>query len=157
MRLILAAATAAFIVDQASKIIMISWVDLLGKGVIDVFPPFLRFVMAWNRGINFGVLDSDVDLARWGLVALALGISAALFVWASRRGGRWLHIGAGLVIGGALGNALDRIRLGAVADFLNMSCCGIQNPYVFNLADVAIFGGAALMILAGDQGKKRRG
>ena len=55
--------------------------------------------------------------------------------------------GAGVVIGGALGNAWDRLQYGAVADFMNMSCCGIDNPYAFNIADVAIFAGAALIAL----------
>ena len=68
--------------------------------------------------------------------------------WA-RRGGWPQAIGAGAIIGGALGNVWDRVRFGAVADFINMSCCGIANPFAFNLADAAIFGGAALLVLAG--------
>ena len=56
--------------------------------------------------------------------------------------GRLGHISAGLLIGGALGNAFDRVVYGAVADFLNMSCCGFDNPYAFNVADIAIFAGA---------------
>jgi len=61
-------------------------------------------------------------------------------------------LGAGLVVGGAIGNALDRVIYGAVADFLNMSCCGLNNPYVFNVADIAIFAGAGLLIWhSGDQ------
>lgn len=157
MRLILLAALITFALDQATKFLVLEWLDLQHRGVIDVAPPFLRFVMAWNKGVNFGVLDSGSDLARWGLVALAAGISAALLVWAAGRGGRWLTIGAGLVIGGAIGNALDRIRFGAVADFLNMSCCGINNPYVFSVADIAIFAGAALMILVSGDRKRARG
>ena len=58
-------------------------------------------------------------------------------------------VGVGLIVGGALGNVWDRLQHGAVADFINMSCCGIQNPFAFNVADAAIFGGAALLILAG--------
>ncbi|QIE56924.1 signal peptidase II [Pikeienuella piscinae] len=153
MRLIALAAIAVFALDQASKFFVMEWLDLIGKRTIDVMPPFLNFIMAWNRGVNFGVLTTEADLARWALVVLAIAISALLLVWALRRGGRWLLVGAGMVIGGALANALDRVRYGAVADFLNMSCCGIDNPYVFNLADVAIFAGAGLMILT--SGEKR--
>lgn len=151
MRLIAFAALAVFALDQATKFFVMEWLDLVGKGAIDVAPPFLNFIMAWNRGVNFGILTSNAETARWSLIVLAAAISALLLVWALRRGGRWLLIGAGMVIGGALGNALDRIRYGAVADFLNMSCCGIDNPYVFNLADVAIFAGAGLMILTNDE------
>jgi signal peptidase II len=88
---------------------------------------------------------------RWVLTVLAVAISAALVVWVWRRAGTSgagaLALGAGIVAGGALGNAWDRIQYGAVADFLNMSCCGINNPYAFNVADVAIFAGAALIAL----------
>ena len=75
--------------------------------------------------------------------------------WARGKDSRWFLFGAGLVVGGALGNVVDRVRFGAVADFLNMSCCGIDNPYVFNIADIAIFAGAGLLILV--SGEKREG
>ncbi len=82
------------------------------------------------------------------LVAVALAIVVALLGWV-RKGG-WLQaIGVGGVVGGALGNVWDRLQYGAVADFINMSCCGLRNPFAFNLADAAIFGGAALLLLAG--------
>jgi signal peptidase II len=90
---------------------------------------------------------------RWLLVVVAVAISAALVWWVRRREARKdanatvLAWGAGVVIGGALGNAWDRLQYRAVADFLNMSCCGIDNPYAFNIADVAIFAGAALIAL----------
>jgi signal peptidase II len=76
-------------------------------------------------------------------IALALLIAGFVYVWVLRdRPGRIGLISAGLLIGGALGNVVDRLLYGAVADFLNMSCCGINNPYAFNIADVAIFAGA---------------
>jgi signal peptidase II len=94
-------------------------------------------------------------MMRWILILLAVAISVALVWWVRRRGARdegkerapTLAWGAGIIIGGALGNAVDRLHYGAVADFLNMSCCGIDNPYAFNIADVAIFAGAALVAL----------
>jgi len=69
--------------------------------------------------------------------------------------GRWTQISAGLLVGGALGNVIDRILYGAVADFLNMSCCGFENPYAFNVADIAIFAGAAGLVLFSGDGKDR--
>ncbi len=122
--------------------------DLANRQEIEVVDPFLNFTMAWNTGINFGLFgDDDAGLQRWVLVALALTISVALAWWAVRRGEWWLALGAGIVAGGAVGNAWDRVYYGAVADFLNMSCCGIDNPYAFNVADVAIFAGAVLIAL----------
>jgi len=90
---------------------------------------------------------------RWGLIALALAISVWVWLWIARERqsgggqGALARAAAGLLIGGALGNVVDRLAYGAVADFLNMSCCGIENPYAFNLADVAIFVGAVGLVL----------
>ena len=96
---------------------------------------------------------------RWVLIAVALTISAWVWLWMRREGaGRWAQISAGFLIGGALGNVIDRIVYGAVADFLNMSCCGIENPYAFNVADVAIFAGAiGLILFTGGDAKAEKG
>jgi signal peptidase II len=94
--------------------------------------------MAWNTGINFGIPLGD----RWFLIALTFAISGGLIWWVLRRGSPVLAWGAGAVLGGAIGNAWDRVVYGAVADFINNSCCGIQNPFSYNVADVAIFAGA---------------
>lgn len=153
-RRLLIAAGALLLADRLSKWWVVEAMDLDHFGRIEVLPPFLNFVMAWNRGINFGIGAGP----SWLLVALALAISAALVWWVLHRDARAsddiekrrvlaLSWGAGIVIGGALGNAWDRVQYGAVADFLNMSCCGIANPYAFNIADVAIFAGAALIAL----------
>jgi len=146
-------AGAVFLADRLSKWLVVDGLDLDRLGRIEVVPPFLNFVMAWNTGVNFGIGAGP----PWLLVALALAISAALVWWVLRRAARAeagarrraavLAWGAALVIGGALSNAWDRARFGAVADFLNMSCCGIANPYAFNIADVAIFAGAVLIAL----------
>ena len=79
-----------------------------------------------------------------------------VLVWLWRRPqSRMMNIAAGFLIGGALGNVIDRLLYGAVADFLNMSCCGIENPYAFNVADIAIFMGAAgLVVFTGDSKAK---
>jgi signal peptidase II len=143
MRRFWLAAIITFALDQLSKLAVVFGLDLVNRGEIDVLPPVLNFRMAWNEGINFGLLSHGSDIARWGLIALALVISAWVVWWMRReRGNPWAQLSGGLLIGGALGNVVDRVAYGAVADFLNMSCCGIENPFAFNIADVAIFVGA---------------
>ncbi|MEM9754818.1 MAG: signal peptidase II [Pseudomonadota bacterium] len=151
MRLLTLSALAAFVIDQASKIIVVHGLSLDTRGVIEVWPPILVFRMGWNTGINFGLFDGGGDWMRWVLVGLALAISAWIVLWARRGFARPIaQVAAGLIVGGALGNALDRVVYGAVADFLNMSCCGIQNPFAFNFADVAIFAGAVGLVIWAD-------
>ena len=154
MRLALGVLVLTLIADQASKYWVITRMALDQRLFIEVLDPYLNFAMAWNRGINFGLFGSDSDVMRYLLVAVALGISAFVWVWVRReQGGAWMQIGAGLLVGGALGNVIDRLRWGAVADFINMSCCGLRNPYAFNVADVAIFAGAfALILFSGRKG-----
>lgn len=159
MRITLWTAVLVFALDQASKVAVVHWMDLATWQVIRVWPPFLSFRMAWNEGINFGFFAGAG--ARWFLVALALLISAAVLWWVRRNGpGRWARLSAGLLVGGALGNVLDRILYGAVADFLNVTCCGIANPYAFNIADIAVFAGAlGLVVFTGEgrgRGKRRK-
>lgn len=145
--LIVAAVT--FVIDRALKVWIVEGLDLRRQIVIEVWDPYLMLVMAWNQGVNFGLLDFG-EAGRWVLVGLAVAISAGLLWWTRAARGPWMPLGTGLVVGGALGNAWDRVQWGAVADFLNMSCCGIANPYAFNVADVAIFAGAFLLILVAD-------
>lgn len=148
MRIALITAIATFAIDQLTKLGVVHGLNLIERGVIEVAPPFLVFRMAWNRGINFGLLANDADLVRWGLVLISLAISAWVWFWIRREDpNRWAQISAGLLVGGALGNVIDRILYGAVADFLNMSCCGFENPYAFNVADIAIFAGAAGLVI----------
>lgn len=137
-----------FLIDQVSKYYVVHVLDLINRQVIEVAPPYLTLRMAWNTGINFGLFSDGADWSRWFLIALALVICVAVVIWIRRERPR--HIGlvsAGLLIGGALGNVVDRVIYGGVADFLNMSCCGFVNPYAFNVADIAIFVGAAGLIL----------
>ena len=147
--------------DQATKLGVVFGLRLIDLGVIDVIPPFLTFRMAWNTGVNFGLFSHDADVMRWVLIAVALAISVWVWIWARREAAsKWVQISAGLLIGGAVGNVVDRLAYGAVADFLNMSCCGIENPYAFNVADVAIFVGAlGLVVFSGrgsDVNRKQR-
>lgn len=156
MRLAAGVALAVLALDQASKLAVVQGLDLVSRHEIAVWPPYLNFRMAWNRGVNFGLLAGDGALVRWGLVTVSLLICGWVWWWARRAGaGRALQLGAGLLIGGALGNVVDRLAYGAVADFLNMSCCGIRNPFSFNVADVAIFAGALVLVVFAGDGKTR--
>ncbi len=151
-------AAAVFALDQISKLVVVHLLDLRTVGALPVLPPWLSFRMAWNTGINFGLLSGEAATMRWALVGVALAISAWVAWWIRRdRPGALVQVSAGLLIGGALGNVVDRLIYGAVADFLNMSCCGIENPYAFNVADVAIFAGAFGLILFAPDRRAGRG
>ncbi len=148
MRIAAKAALAVFALDQISKIAVVWGLNLYDRGEIEILPPLLNFRMAWNQGINFGLLSDDTEIMRWALVAVALAVSVWVWIWVKReKTGPMMQLLAGVLIGGALGNVVDRIMYGAVADFLNMSCCGIDNPFAFNVADVAIFVGAIGLVL----------
>ncbi|RME17117.1 MAG: signal peptidase II [Alphaproteobacteria bacterium] len=154
MRALALTALATLAADQGSKLVVVQLLDLKTRGHIEVLPPLLQFRMAWNRGVNFGLGASGSDLARWLFIAFALAIAAWVVWWIWREGGtRRTQVFGGLLVGGALGNVIDRLVHGAVADFLNMSCCGISNPWSFNLADVAIFAGALGLALFAGAGK----
>lgn len=150
-------AVAVFLLDQAIKVLVVQILDLKTRGVIAVLDPYLVFRMAWNEGVNFGLFSGMGDITRWVLIGVALAITGWIIWWMRRdHPGPWVQASAGLVVGGAIGNVIDRLIYGAVADFLNMSCCGFENPYSFNVADIAIFIGAVgLILLTGDGSKDR--
>lgn len=146
-----------FALDQVIKWVVVQVMDLKTVDRIEVWEPFLVLRMAWNRGVNFGLFSGGSDTMKWILIAVALAITTWLIWWMWRdKPGRWVQIAAGLVVGGALGNVIDRLIYGAVADFLNMSCCGFENPYSFNVADISIFLGAIALIFVGGDGPKGR-
>lgn len=148
MRLLGYAALAIFALDQASKYLVVHLLNLREIGRLDVWSPYLNLRMTWNSGINFGLFGGGSDAIRWIWVGLAIVISIWVILWVKRENlGRLAQFAAGMLVGGALGNAIDRIIYGAVADFLNMSCCGFQNPYAFNIADVGVALGAVGLIL----------
>jgi signal peptidase II len=151
MRLAGIVAATTLVADQATKVLVVHVMQLDLRRAIDVFPPWLNLRMAWNEGINFGLLGDRGDTMRWILIALALAVAAWVWQWSRREASdRRVQFSAGLLVGGAIGNVIDRVIYGAVADFLNMSCCGIRNPYAFNIADIAIFAGAlGLVAFAG--------
>lgn len=139
-----------FALDQASKWFVVEVIDLVRIRAYDVFPPYLNFRMAWNKGVNFGLMDLGDEGGQYVLVAVSLVLVLGVLIWLRRAQGWRVPIFGGLIVGGALGNVIDRLHYGAVADFLNMSCCGIVNPFSFNVADIAIFAGVAGLLIFGD-------
>ena len=141
MRLLWWIAALAILVDQISKYIVIHSMELWRVGAIDVYPPFLNFRYGENRGINFGIGGDAIN--AWVWIGVAVIVCGWMLWWIRRHDVGWpAWASAGLVLGGAAGNVIDRLLYGYVLDFLNMSCCGINNPYAFNIADIFIFAGA---------------
>ena len=140
--LIVAAPVVA--VDQASKWVIVD-VVMQPPRVIEV-TGFFNVVMVWNRGVSFGLFSGGQEAMRWVLVALALAITVALVHWLRRIDRRFLALSIGLVIGGSIGNVIDRVRFGAVADFLDVHLFGYHWPS-FNVADSAIPVGVAILLI----------
>jgi signal peptidase II len=144
------------LLDRATKIWIVEHLDLANRLRIEVIDPWFNLRMAWNQGVNFGLFDLGPNGQLW-LAGLAIVIVIGLLVWARKSRGWPVAIGCGAIVGGALGNVWDRIQWGAVADFINVSCCGLNNPFAFNVADAAIFAGAAILILfTGEGGRRNR-
>ena len=130
--------------DQISKFYVLNVIKLDVIGHIEISQIF-DLSMVWNRGISFGALRASGDFGRWALVALAGTISIIFFIWLLREPRKLSRLALAMVIGGALGNLIDRARWGAVADFLDFS--GLGFPWVFNIADCAVVVGAGLLML----------
>ncbi len=139
-----ALAAGVVLLDQLSKSWVLDGLHLAERGVMPMLPPLLRFSLVWNRGFSFGLL-SGIELARWGLLAFSLAVALGLAVWARRVRRPLPALGIGLIIGGAVGNAVDRVRYGAVVDFIDVSRAGF--PWIFNVADSAITTGVILLLL----------
>ena len=153
-RPVLLSAGLVFLLDQALKYLVVHGLRLDRVREVDLIDPWLNLRMAWNQGMNFGLFASDVEVMRWVLIGIALAVCLWVAVWVGRaKPSRFAQISAGVLIGGALGNVVDRLTYGAVADFLNMSLPGWQNPYSFNVADIAIFAGALGLVLLPPQKK----
>jgi signal peptidase II len=137
-------AAAIMILDQITKWVIIERV-MSPPRLIEV-TGFFDLVMTWNRGVSFGMLNRESDWNVPLLTGLALVIVSGLLVWLRKATTPWIIWAIGLIIGGALGNVIDRLRFGAVADFLSFHLGGYYWP-AFNLADSAISVGAGLLIL----------
>lgn len=139
------------VLDQLTKAWILSLPDVasieqipVGYVFAEVFPPILRFTFVQNTGVSFGLFGGGE--ARWGLTIFSVLVSGALAWWATRADRRLLITAMGLVIGGALGNVIDRVRFGYVVDFIDVSGTGVF-PWVFNVADSAITIGVVLLII----------
>lgn len=146
-RLALAAygfALLVIVLDQLTKAWIIGGVSLREVGQIPVLPPILNFSWVENTGVSFGLFGGGE--ARWGLTIFSIVVSAGLAWWALRADRRLLITAIGLVMGGALGNVIDRVRFGYVVDFIDFSGTGVF-PWVFNVADSAITVGVVLLII----------
>jgi len=139
----LIAAVAALIADQAAKFWLLSIVDIGARGAIRV-APFFDLVLTWNKGISYGWFQTETTSGEIILLAVKLVAVAGLAIWLIRAQSVLAAIAIGLIIGGAIGNAIDRFAYGAVMDFalFHLRFGGRDHDwYVFNLADVAIVAG----------------
>jgi signal peptidase II len=132
------------VLDQLTKAWVLSGLDLREVGRVNLLPPILNFTWVENRGVSFGLFGDGS--ARWMLSLFSIIVSGILGWWALRADRRLLITAIGLVMGGALGNVIDRIRFGFVVDFIDFSGTGVF-PWVFNIADSAITIGVILLIL----------
>ncbi len=137
--IILLISSFIFVFDQISKLYVVHFLDLSNRLSITVLPGFIYLKMAWNEGINFGLFANSSDIMRIILIIISILICIGILFWAIKQRSLFLLFYASAIIGGALGNVIDRIIYGAVADFLNITCCGLYNPYSFNIADISIF------------------
>jgi signal peptidase II len=130
--------------DQFTKYWIILYV-MQPPQVIEVFP-FFNLVMGWNYGVSFGMLNSAPEISTWLLPSVVITIITGLLFWLFRVDNLRQAIGLGFIIGGAIGNLIDRLIFGAVADFLDFHIMGYHWP-AFNIADAAITVGAIVMII----------
>jgi signal peptidase II len=144
LRLTVVAAAAALLLDQSTRWVILNQVMAPAR-LIDI-TPFFNLTLGFNRGVSFGLFSSDEALGRGLLVGVSLAIVTWLLVWAWRSHHVFEKMALGAIMGGALGNVADRLRQGAVTDFLDLHALG-WHWSTFNMADVAITGGVAMLVL----------
>lgn len=132
------------VLDQLTKYVMLGWIDIAARAPI-IVTSFFQLVMVWNTGISFGMLSHPDSHIAWFLSAVALGISAVVYGLALKSEKKFERLAYGAIIGGAIGNVIDRVRFGAVADFFSFHIGQWHYP-AFNIADAAIFLGVAALL-----------
>jgi signal peptidase II len=144
---------ATIVADQVVKQMLLHY--LLGVGaIVSVIEGFFRLVIVWNRGVSFGLMSGEGALPPWLLSAVAVAVCVGLFIWLRRTDRPLTGWGIGLVMGGAIGNVIDRARWGAVFDFADFHVGQWHWP-AFNIADSAIVVGVGLMLLESIVGEKK--
>ncbi|MFG1295475.1 signal peptidase II [Xanthobacter variabilis] len=143
VRLGLLTALLVLVADQVTKTWAIAFMATQGPGLVPV-APFLDLVALWNAGISYGLFPQG-ETGRWVLVGIKVAAALAFTVWLTRSHRLVESVGLGLLIGGALGNAVDRVVYGAVFDFISLHAFGYR-WYVFNVADIAVVGGVGLLL-----------
>jgi len=138
-------AAVVLVLDQISKWIILNVVNLPDVGSIEILP-FFSLTMVWNRGISMGMLQMDSQTGVWILVALTVAVTIFLVHWLWKAENRLVGLSLGIVIGGAIGNIIDRVAFGAVADFMHFYAGG-HHFYVFNVADACITIGIAGLLI----------
>jgi signal peptidase II len=141
----MALVAATLVVDQLSKQLLLGYLTEAG-GVVSVIDDLFRLVIVWNRGVSFGLLGGDRPLPAWLLSSVAVAVCIGLFIWLRRTDRSLTGWGIGLVMGGAIGNVIDRARWGAVFDFADFHVRQWHWP-AFNVADSAIVVGVGLMLI----------
>ena len=132
--------------DQASKAWILYGLDLPSLGTVEVLP-VLTFNMVWNRGVTFGLLNGLGSAGAFALAGVAAVIVVVLYLWLRKTDTAMVAAALGAIAGGAVGNVIDRLRFGAVVDFLHAHALGLDFPYVFNVADSAIVCGVGVLLL----------
>lgn len=132
----LVALFVTLVADQASKLYLLYVYDLPLHDPLEL-GRFLTLTVVWNRGISYGLFQQGTEFGRWLLVAIAAISAVVLGYWMAKAGNRLLAVSLGIIIGGAVGNGIDRVLHGAVFDFIHLHA-GEWSWYVFNVADAAI-------------------
>lgn len=145
-RLGLSAAVLVLAADQFSKVYFLDLMQQNPAGITVL--PFFNLVMVWNTGVSFGLFQEDSAMRSWTLIGVAVAVMIWLLVWMWRAQQRLIALSLGVIIGGAVGNIVDRLRFGAVFDFLDFHAFGWHWP-AFNVADSAIVVGVCLLLLEG--------
>ena len=154
-RLGIALALLIALLDQFTK----WWVlaEVMSPPAFITLTPNLNLVVVWNRGVSFGILNQSSAWVPWLLSTLTAVICLCLFIWLRRAQSKWLAVALGLIMGGALGNLVDRLRFGAVFDFLDVHL-GVYHWPAFNVADTAITFGVGMLLIdtliTGSRGRK---
>lgn len=138
-------AAVVLVLDQLSKYWVLALYDLPVKTSVEILP-FFSLTMVWNKGISLGLFQANGDLGRWVLIAITVIVTILLTFWLAKAQGNVLKLALGLVIGGAVGNIIDRLRFGAVVDFVHLHAFD-YSFYVFNVADAAITIGVLCLLL----------